>query len=531
MKKILEKRGALGCTGWAMTIIAFILFIVAAFVDSTTPDMVLKVIGILLFIFGGLMVALTSDDHHLIKSILVFVLAGIILTWLVPYGYFQGTEFYESEMARIGLFDVGFMLYHAVNFSMDKIVFLFLVGGFYGVISKTNGYQNLIEKLSKKLKNHAIIVSVIISIILYVLTSMLSQTFIVILFIPFFISLLYKMNLDKLTTFAVTFGSALIGVLGCTYGTDSLSAFNYYISQELTLGLNYRFIIAAVALVLYEFFIVMRVRKVLSETKKNTKNNELTSDPFVVEKPKEKKSCVPTVIVLLLLAVITILGYIAWNDNFGIEIFDNFHAWLIGLEATDDFTIISYILGANAKAFGGFLYVFSISIVVILASMLISFIDKGTVNEYITNFYEGVKKMVKPILVMEAVYLVFSVCYLSPVVPYLANWIANLVNGFNPFITTIIAFVASVFQTDFGFTAYTVGGLITGVFAENLELVHVIFTAMYGLVGIFVPTSALLVVGLSFMKLDYKDWLKYIWLFVAGMLVILLVLFAVVAYV
>ena len=53
---------------------------------------------------------------------------------------------------------------------------------------------------------------------------------------------------------------------------------------------------------------------------------------------------------------------------------------------------------------------------------------------------------------------------------------------------------------------------------------------MYGLIQLFMPTSAILITGLSLMKIDYKSWLKYIWLFVVGMLIILLVLFTVVTY-
>ena len=97
--------------------------------------------------------------------------------------------------------------------------------------------------------------------------------------------------------------------------------------------------------------------------------------------------------------------------------------------------------------------------------------------------------------------------------------------------TSIMAFVTSLFQNDLGYTAYTIGGFLTSVYTNDISLVHTIFISMYGLIQVFMPTSALLVVGLSFMKVDYKDWLKYIWLFILGMLVILLVLFTVVAYI
>ena len=54
---------------------------------------------------------------------------------------------------------------------------------------------------------------------------------------------------------------------------------------------------------------------------------------------------------------------------------------------------------------------------------------------------------------------------------------------------------------------------------------------MYGIVQIFMPTSMILVTGLALTKVSYKEWFKYIWLFVVGMIIILLVLFTVVTYI
>ena len=139
--------------------------------------------------------------------------------------------------------------------------------------------------------------------------------------------------------------------------------------------------------------------------------------------------------------------------------------------------------------------------------------------------------MFKPLLFIIGSYIMFGICYLTPVMPTIANWILNLVKGFNPYLTSIVAFITSLFQNDLGYTAYTVGGFLTSAYADNVSIAHTIFTSMYGLVQIFMPTSALLVAGLSLMKVDYKEWFKYIWLFVVGMIIILLVLFTVLTYI
>ena len=152
-------------------------------------------------------------------------------------------------------------------------------------------------------------------------------------------------------------------------------------------------------------------------------------------------------------------------------------------------------------------------------------------NDFIESFFNGAKKMFKPIVYVVAVYLVFGLCYNTPFIATITNWLYNLVEGFNPYLTSLMAFITSVFHNDLGFTSFAVGSFLTSAFSANIDLVHVIYTSMYGIVQIFMPTRFMLVLGLSLMKLDYKEWLKYIWLFIVGLIIILLVLFTVVAYI
>ena len=585
MLKIIEKHGMLKCIGALMDVIGIILLAVAYFVDATTPDMVLKIVGLVFliigtfflmfkslkenltkvgltgailialccalvassifvttdiniflkllalvfFIVGGMMLSLTSKDHRLTKSILVFVLAAIVFTWIIPYGQFNGGDFYDYGLGRVGIVDISISMYNALNYVMDKVVFLIVIAGVYGVLSQISGYQRLVTAIAEKFKKYVVVYSVVVSSFLFLLTSLFTQSFVVLAFVPFFISVLLKMNLDKLSVFIVTFGSVLVGLLGATYGTEGVESFAYYLGTDVFTGLNYRYIIATVTVVLYNFFICMRIKKVVSETKKNTKNNELTDDPFKVETSK-KKNAIPVAIVLFLMMAIVILGYIAWYDDFKVEIFREFHTWLTELAPTEDFLIMSYILGQRATAFGEFGYVFTLCSGFVIMAMLIAFLYRMKVDEFIKSFYEGVKRMIKPILLFVFSYIVFGIIVSIPFTSTFSNWLFNLVEGFNPFTSTISAFISSLFSHDLGYIGYSIAGFINTVYINDLELVSAIYTSIYGLVQLFMPTSAILIIGLSLMKIDYKSWLKYIWLFVVGMLVILLVLFTVVAY-
>ena len=540
---IKEKLTKLGFTGSIIIVISLILIAISVFLDEATntdlvnADMALKVSSIACFILGGFFISLTSKEHSLMKTLFVIIAALVLYSWFIPYGYFNGGDFYEYGLLPIGIVDISQAIYNAFTYSADKVVFLIVLAGFYGVLSKISGYQKLVSSLADKCSKHPILTSVIMSVVLFVLTSLLTQTLIVLIFVPLCISILLNMKVDKLTAFAITFGSVLVGVLGATYGTEGIMMFNNYMgmyggSVSIETGLTYRFIIAAVALVLYNFFICMRLKKVLSETKKNAKNADIEDDPFKIEVPKKKCSIVPVVVVLFILAVLAILTHTDWNANFGLEIFNDFHTWLTELAPVEDFTIMYYLLGLNsAQAFGEYTYVFVLISTLIIAAGLIAYLYQMKFNEFIDAFYNGTKKMFKPILCGVAVYLTFALCYNSPFIATIANWMLNLVEGFNPYLTSLMAFITAVLNNDLGYTSYTMSPFIVYVYNSNIDLVHVIFTSITSVVQLLLPTGFTMVIGLKLMKLDYKAWFKYIWLFAVGMIVILLVLFTVVTYI
>jgi C4-dicarboxylate anaerobic carrier. len=50
----------------------------------------------------------------------------------------------------------------------------------------------------------------------------------------------------------------------------------------------------------------------------------------------------------------------------------------------------------------------------------------------------------------------------------------------------------------------------------------------YGLASMFAPSSAILLIGLSYLGITYKEWMKYIWKFVLAMFIVILVLMVII---
>lgn len=463
-----------------------------------------------------------EKKYGLLKGILIFMFVAIVLSWLIPTGQFSGTGYQtENTLIRVGLTDLSWLIYYGFYFALDKIVLLLVIGGFYGVLSKLPQYDTLTSNIAKRIQNKKVAV-VVFSIIIAILTSLLTQSFVVLIFVPFIINIMHKMKLDKMTILATAFGSMLVGLLGATYGTEGVVYLNRYLTSE-TFDPNTTVLIRAgillVGLVLFNFFTLSHMAKV-------EKNAEST-DMFLIELDEEKDSKkkgnrIPIIILGVLLFALVILGYFNWNAV-GVTVFDKFHETIIDIHI-GDFYVFKSILGANISAFGTW-DVFAIAAITFVFTIILALCYRLKFNDFVAHFSHGAKKMIKPCLVIVAAFALMTVVYMSPYVAHIMNKLFTLTEKFNLATMSLSAFIANLFHTDLGFTGYIAGSYIVTEYADFMKPIYVIFSSLYGFVQFFIPTSVVLGVGLTALDVKYRDWLKHIWKFLIGMMIVLLVIF------
>jgi len=468
------------------------------------------------------------EKHDLFKIVLVAILVTIVLSWIIPYGYFTGTEFSDYGLGRQGLVDVMLSGVYSANFFLQQLIFIAFIGIFYGVISKTSGYKALVSNVAKKFNGKEKLFALVVSLFVTLLTTFISQTFVVLIFVPLIISIASKLKLDKVSAFLITFGSMLIGVLGATYGTEGLTYFisylNYYKEVTVTLELGIRFGVLAVAFIVFNIFTMLHIKNVLA----SKKNEDKIEDLFEVEESNKKAKTWPMVLFYIITLVFVVLGYVNWNSNFGIEAFDKFHTWLTGLKI-GEYTVIKFILGNNAAAFGAW-ELYTITVVLGIVLLLALVIYKVSFDDFIDNAIEGLKKVIKPILLLLLVYIIFVIIYWAPFTVTISDWILKFSKGFNPFLATLSAFVSSLFHIDFGYTGYVLGDFMVNYFGNSFNIAFLVYVVTNGLVQIVAPTSVFVILGLSYLNIPYGKWIKHIWKFFVVMLAILLGIFAVLTY-
>ncbi len=98
--------------------------------------------------------------------------------------------------------------------------------------------------------------------------------------------------------------------------------------------------------------------------------------------------------------------------------------------------------------------------------------------------------------------------------------------------TTLMISVGSLFHIDYDYTIYYVLSIYSATYTKAAELktVALLAQSIYGLSMLVAPTSIMLILGLEYLEIPYKNWLKFIWKFVVALLVIILLIALIIRY-
>jgi uncharacterized ion transporter superfamily protein YfcC len=293
-----------------------------------------------------------------------------------------------------------------------------------------------------------------------------------------------------------------------------VSAFSVdYLNQLLPLV-----ILAVASLAGLSFFTVKRID--------NPDKENMLVDVFAPKTVKASKSSVVGVaIVLAVTMIVAILAFIAWEDAFKVTVFADF---LKSVKETSvfGFNLFGALLGENALAFGKW-DGFTLTGLLAIATLILQLVYRVPVDTVIDSYATGFKKINKTVVLLLVVYAILVVSVVFPTVPYIVSGIAKL--GSNVFTWFLTAVVTSIFGVDMQYVVTLGGSYLTTV--GNNSVAALALQAGYGFVQFISPTSVALVIGLSLMDVKFKDYFKFIWKFLLGLLVVTLIVLAVIAYV
>ena len=526
------------------------------------------------------------EKHDLVKIALCMILLTLVLSWIIPQGYFNAGELVVGEVTRIGIFDfVTYGLLGMYYFTV-LVTFFFVLGAFYQFLSKLGAYQKLTYKIANKIKGKEILFSLIVSFVFAALASIINEYIVLVAFMPFIITICTKLKMDKISSFVTTFGAMLVGILGATISTKIVGMNVQYLQVKYTDNLLEKILLFAIAFIVYSLFNIKHLKNTLADNKekktivfffatlidigllvlffivkklvfyillgvsivalvayivysikkkpakkaskaKKEKASELAlvEDLFEAKvKDSDKANMIPLIIVGIIVLLTTILAYIPWTKVFEVEWFTNAfkavtEAKLFGVP------IFSYILG-NVTEFGTW-DIFGVQIVMVLAIIVLAVCYKKGLTDIIDSFAEGFKKSSKLVVVLLLAYAILEFTVMYPVIPTILGKILGA--KFNVLTSTLGGLLTSAFTAEYQYTINLVYSYITSTYSSNINVISIILQSTYGLVSFFVPSSAMLLVGLKYLEIPYKDWMKYIWKFLVAMLIVIIVMAFIIA--
>ena len=459
----------------------------------------------------------------------LFKILGIIMFIMIILSYFLKGR--GGEFNYIGLGDVFLNGLQSMYYFFDTVLFIFVIGGFYGVLNKSSSYKKLLDKIVTSVKplNKKFIYAVII--IFAIVASLTGNVLPLLIFIPFVISIILLLGYDKLVAISATVGSTLIGYIGGIFVTFRDPADYYGVSTttfEEFVGLENKFanifpklllLFAAIAILI---FYISKHIKAVEEKKVKYEINDNT-DLLVTEVKGNYKDIKtwPIIVILSLIFILMVLGMMPWNSLFGIDCFDKFHTWLTGL-SIKEFAIFPNIISKYFKGFGAWIELgnyMMLMIVLLVFIFIIKLVSKMKFDDIIEGFLEGAKKMLPSVALVLTAYTILVCVYNN-------GFIENMITSYGKFnfgLSSLIAILGCITHVDIYYIASSVFSPMLALITDEtiLSSVAILFQGIYGIISIVGPTSIILIVCLTYLDVPYTTWLKYIWRFILYLVVLL----------
>lgn len=391
--------------------------------------------------------------------------------------------------------------------AIDISLYVLLMGGFLGVVTKTGALDAGIGAVVKKLNGKELLLIPILMFIFSLGGTSYGMSEETLAFYALVTATMMAAGFDSLTAVATIALGAGSGVLGSTVNPflvstsiDSLKVVGIATNQAVVIGIGVALWLSS--LLISIFFVMNYAKKVKNDKEAsilsqreydNAKEAFMDNNEVTIEFTTKRK------VVVWLFAIsfiVMILGVIPW-ERFGITIFKE-TAFLTGeplgnwwfSELAVWFTLMAIIIG-----------------------IVYGFNEK----EIVSAIIDGAAEMVGVALIIGISRGVSFIMSATNLDVYVLNRASTALTGMSPILFINMAFLiyialAFLIPSTSGLASLSVP--IFGPLAQTLgfapEIVISILSAGSGLVNLITPTSGVIMGGLAISKVEYTTWVKFV---------------------
>lgn len=444
--------------------------------------------------------------YNVFKVLSIAILVTILLSFLIPSTSFDGYgSVTKGNINPVGFIDTFANSITSFSVFLNAFIFILCIGVFYGILHKTGKYDSVITNTAAKFEKNKT-AFVIISILTFgIMSAIIGNMYAMLIFVPAFIGILRKLGYSKLSSISSTIGAIILGSAGSLFTNYS----NQILGSTVTDNIFVKIIMIIISLVSLIVFTLVFTKK-----PENTK----------LEKKTVKNSTHISVIFDIVLVFI-ILGMIPWNSYFGFEGFSKFYETITKFEV---FGVSPFkaLITSTMAAFGEWT-LFDLSVVILISSLVIALMNKIKLNNLFETLASSIKKTLPYALIVVIANVVLVNIYTSGLFYTIIVSAAKLKDKL--FSGTLISALSAFVYPDYMYASQFSLSSFTAVVTDTkfLVLLAVIFQAVYSVFLLISPTSILVLLGLQYTGVSFKEWFKYIckyFLAVFGLLFITLMI-------
>ncbi|MEG2251007.1 MAG: YfcC family protein [Bacilli bacterium] len=394
--------------------------------------------------------------------------------------------------------------------AIDVALFVMIIGGFLGVVTKTEALQAGIAKVVEKLKGKEMIMIPILMFIFSLGGTSYGMAEETIAFYALIVGTMMFAGFDSLTGAAIILLGAGVGVLGSTVNPFAVGAAIDALPEGVVVNQGVVITLGAILWItsyLIATIYVMRYAKKVKAKKEAsllTQEEKVSSEKLFLkndskeETPKLTGKRKAILCIFALSFVVMILSLIPWGD-FNVTIFQKSTKFLTGLP------------------FGEW-YFQELSAWFFIMAVVVGLIYRLKEKEIVNSFVSGCADMMGVALVIAVSRGISVIMGQTGLGDYILVNAANALEGVSTWLFTGLSYFLYL---GLSFLIPSTSGLagasmpIMGGLADALklspEVMIMIFCSACGVVNLVTPTSAVVMGGLATSKIEFSTWIKFVW--------------------
>lgn len=454
----------------------------------------------------------TLSAYSIIFIILI-VLA--LLTWILPKLPSNITTEMINENPKLvtgvipaSIATVFMSPFNGFKDAVDVCVFVLLLGGFLGIVTKTGALDAGISALVKKLKGKEIILIPILMFLFSVGGTTYGMAEETIAFYVLICGTMVAAGFDSMVGATTILLGAGVGVLGSTVNPfatgvaiDTLEKLNIPIdnSKVMILGL----VLWLTSYLIATWYVMRYAKKVqsdkgsifLSEQEKEWMHKEFGHVNFEENKFNSKHKI--TLIIFAFSFLVMIISLISWND-YNITFFDSWTAWLTGVP------------------FGSW-YFGELAVWFTFMGIIIAIVNRFSEKDTVDTFIAGAGDLLSVVLIIALSRGVTVVMQATLLDKFILIQASNILQGlqaviFAPISYLVYMLLSFLIPSTSGLAAVSlpIMGPLTSALKYSPEVMIMIFSAACGLINLITPTSGVVMGGLAAARVEFSTYIKWV---------------------